>query len=368
MASFIVDIAYDTELTRIAGLKTDADTADTAYTDAEAEIVNLEADVIRLQGQQKDERKGAERVNSLLNHFFGHDGIKLEAKDNAEKTAVKFEITRDGKSAYNLSEGECSLIAFCYFIAKLEEPDSKGKGLIIYIDDPISSLDGNHIFFMFSLIESLIAKPFKNADGSNSYRYSQLFISTHNLDFLKYLKRLSIPKKKVPAGDGGKTKSVDDNEHFMVERNGPTSNIMLMPSYLKDYITEFNYLFHQIYKCRNQDAAQGAHEPFYGFGNNLRKFLEAFLFFKFPYHDDKNDAFERIKKFFGDEDATAIALVNRLNNEFSHLESIPDRGFKPVEIPEIAKVANFVLDKIYAADPDQYNALLKSIGEPARTQ
>lgn len=368
VASFIGDITYDNELTRIAGLKTDADTANTAYTDAQAEIVKLEADVTRLQGQQKDERKGAERVNSLLNHFFGHDGIKLEAKDDVEKNAVKFEITRDGKSAYNLSEGECSLIAFCYFIAKLEEPDSKGKDLIIYIDDPISSLDGNHIFFMFSLIESLIAKPVKNADGSNGYRYSQLFISTHNLDFLKYLKRLSIPKKKVPAGDGGKTKSVDDNEHFMVERNGPTSNIMLMPSYLKDYITEFNYLFHQIYKCRNQDAAQGAHEPFYGFGNNLRKFLEAFLFFKFPYHDDKNDAFERIKKFFGDEDATAIALVNRLNNEFSHLESIPDRGFKPVEIPEIAKVANFVLDKIYAADPHQYNALLKSIGEPARTQ
>lgn len=367
VASFIGDIAYDTELTRIAGLKTDAATASTAYTDAEAEIVKLEADATRLQGQQKDERKGAERVNSLLNHFFGHDGIKLEAKDNAEKNTVKFEITRDGKSAYNLSEGECSLIAFCYFIAKLEEPDSKGKDLIIYIDDPISSLDGNHIFFMFSLIESLIAKPFKNADGSNGYRYSQLFISTHNLDFLKYLKRLSTPKKKVPAGEG-KTKSVDDNEHFMVERNGPTSNIMLMPSYLKDYITEFNYLFHQIYKCRNQDAAQGTHEPFYGFGNNLRKFLEAFLFFKFPYHDDKNDAFERIKKFFGDEDATAVALVNRLNNEFSHLESIPDRGFKPVEIPEIAKVANFVLDKIYASDPDQYNALLKSIGEPARTQ
>lgn len=365
VATFIGDIAYDSELVRIAALKTDADTANTAYTTAEAEILKQEAEVTRLQGQQKDERKGAEQVNALLNHFFGHDGIKLEAKDNAEKTAVKFEITRDGKSAYNLSEGECSLIAFCYFIAKLEEPDSKGKDLIIYIDDPISSLDGNHIFFMFSLIESLIAKPIKNADGSNGYRYRQLFISTHNLDFLKYLKRLSIPKKKVQTGEG-KAKSVDDNEHFMVERNGPTSNIMLMPSYLKDYITEFNYLFHQIYKCRNQGAAQDAHEPFYGFGNNLRKFLEAFLFFKFPCHDDKNDTFERIKKFFGEDDATAIALVNRLNNEFSHLESTPDRGFKPVEIPEIAKVANFVLDKIYTTDPAQYNALLKSIGEPER--
>lgn len=367
VASFISDITYDSELTRISGLKTEAESANTAHIDAESEIVKLEGEVAVLLSQQKDERKGAERVNSLLNHFFGHDGIKLEAKENAEKNAVKFEITRDGKSAYNLSEGECSLIAFCYFIAKLEEPESKGKDLIIYIDDPISSLDGNHIFFMFSLIESLIAKPIKNPDGSNGYRYKQLFISTHNLDFLKYLKRLSIPKRKVQSGEG-KPKSVEDNEHFMVERNGPTSNIILMPSYLKDYITEFNYLFHQIYKCRNQDSAQSAHEPFYGFGNNLRKFLEAFLFFKFPYHDDKSDAFERIKKFFGDEDATSIALINRLNNEFSHLESIPDRGFKPVEIPEISKVANFVLDKIYAADPAQYNALLKSIGEPARAQ
>lgn len=365
VASFVSVIGFDTELTRIGGLKTDAETAETAFTGAENEITDREARVTKLRGQQKDERKGAEKVNSLLNHFFGHDGIKLEAKDNPEKTAVKFEVTRDGKSAYNLSEGECSLIAFCYFIAKLEEPYSKGKKLIIYIDDPISSLDGNHIFFMFSLIESLIAKPLKNADGSNGYSYKQLFISTHNLDFLKYLKRLSIPRKKVPAGEG-KTKSVEDNEHFMVERNGASSKIMLMPAYLKDYITEFNYLFHQIYKCRNQDMAKESHEPFYGFGNNLRKFLEAFLFFKYPCHDDKNDSLERIKKFFGEEDVAAIALVNRLNNEFSHLESSPDRGFKPVEIPEISKVANFVLDKIYTADPAQYNALLKSIGETER--
>lgn len=220
---------------------------------------------------------------------------------------------------------------------------------------------------MFSLIESLIAKPLKSPGGSNGYCDSQLFIPSHNLDLFKYLKRLSIPKKRVPAGEG-KTKSVDDSEHFMVERNGRKGHIMLMPPYLEDYATKFNYLFHQIYNCRNQDAAQGAQEPLYGFGNNLRTFLEALLFFKFSYHDDKNDALERIKKFFGDEHATAIALVNRLNNESSHHESIPDRGFKPVEIPEIAQVANFVLEKIYAAVPHPYSALLKSIGEPASTQ
>lgn len=364
--TFAETISYDKELDRIAALKVDAETASTAHTDGEKEIREAEAEVQTLRAKQKDERKGADRVNSLLTNFFGHDGIKLEARDGEDKVTVKFEVTRDGKAAYNLSEGECSLIAFCYFMAKLDDPESKGKDLIIYIDDPISSLDGNHIFFMFSLIESLIAKPIKK-DGANSYRYKQLFISTHNLDFLKYLKRLSIPSKKIPAAEG-KTKNASDHEYFMIERNGASSNILLMPPYLRDYITEFHYLFHQIYKCKDQAAAADSHEPFFGFGNNLRKFLEAFLFFKFPYHDDKNDAFERIKKFFGDEEDTAVALVNRLNNEFSHLEAVPDRSFKPVEIPEIAKVANYVLDKIYASDKVQYNALLKSIGEPERTE
>lgn len=366
VSMFADAITYDTELTKIATLKTSAETADKAYTNAEKEIRNAELEVQALRNKQRDERKGAERVNLLLNNFFGHDGLKLEPRDSLDKATVKFEITRDGNPAYNLSEGECSLIAFCYFIARLEDPDSKGKELIIYIDDPISSLDGNHIFFMFSLIESLIAKPIKKTDGSNAYRYKQLFISTHNLDFLKYLKRLSIPTKKTATGDG-KTKSSYSHEHFMIERNGAASNILLMPSYLKDYITEFHYLFHQIYKCKDQEAAHVSHEPFFGFGNNLRKFLEAFLFFKYPYHDDRNDSFERIKKFFGEEEDTAIALVNRLNNEFSHLEAVPDRSFKPIEIPEIAKVANYVLDKIYASDPIQYNSLLKSIGESERT-
>lgn len=353
--AFAEAITYDKELGRIATLKTTADTASTAFTNAEKEIREAEAEVQTLRSKQKDERKGAERVNALLNNFFGHDGIKLEAREGADKATVKFEITRNGKSAYNLSEGECSLIAFCYFMAKLEDPESKGRELIIYIDDPISSLDGNHIFFMFSLIESLIAKPNKNPDGSNSYRYKQLFISTHNLDFLKYLKKLSLPPEKNHGG----------NQHFIIERNGGSSIISLMPSYLKEYITEFNYLFHQIYKCRDAEYAKVSHEPFYSFGNNLRKFLEAFLFYKYPHHDNQSDSFERMKKFFGDDDL-AVALINRLNNELSHLESIFDRSMKPVEIPEIPKLANYVLDKIYEKDPHQYNSLVKSIGEPER--
>ncbi|GJJ01003.1 hypothetical protein RugamoR64_15410 [Duganella rhizosphaerae] len=314
----------------------------------------LEKRADTLKAQQKDERIGAERVNNLLNHFFGHDGLMLKAIDGGDKPGIKFQIMRGDKSAFNLSEGECSLVAFCYFIAKLEDSDSKGKELIIYIDDPISSLDSNHIFFMYSIIETLIAKPLKNPDGSNFFRYGQLFISTHNLDFLKYLKRLSTPKEK----HGGAA-------HFLVERNGTPSTISAMPGYLREYVTEFNYLFHQIYKCRDAALAKSSPEPFFAFGNNLRKFMEAYLFYKYPCQDDAHNSLERMQKFFGDDDM-AIALLNRLSNELSHLEEIFDRSMRPVEIPEIPKLANFVLDKMYLSDKEQYNSLLKSIGEPER--
>ena len=258
---------------------------------------------------------------------------------------------RGRQPAYNMSEGERSLVSFCYFMAKLEDAETRGKDLIVYIDDPVSSLDSNHIFFVFSLIESVLAKPEKNPDGSNRYGYRQLFISTHNLDFLKYLKRLSAPRENR----GG-------TEFFLVEKEGFSSSLRLMPRYLKDYQTEFIYLFHQIYKCRDAEASEDNHQIFYNLGNNLRKFLEAYLFYKYPYTEDRNDRLERLRKFFGN-DVTVIALTNRINNELSHLENIFDRSMKPIDIPELPKVASFVLDTIRKKDREQYDSLLRSIGE-----
>ena len=85
---------------------------------------------------------------------------------------MRFEVIRDDKKAYHLSEGECSLLAFCYFMAKLEDIDTKGSKPIIWIDDPISSLDSNHIFFIYSLINEKIV---------NNHIFGQLFISPPNL-------------------------------------------------------------------------------------------------------------------------------------------------------------------------------------------
>ena len=344
--TFINDIKYEEECTAIDTLNAAMGKAEEAKNAAKEKVDSKRAKINELKAQLKDESKGADRVNDYLNNFFGHQSLSLKAiEENPGDTSsgYRFEVTRNGKQAFHLSEGECSLIAFCYFMAKLEDIETKGNQPIIWIDDPISSLDANHIFFVYSLINAAIVKP-KN--------FLQLFISTHNLDFLKYLKRISNDYK------GKGDKRIKMREFFMVERSGDASQICLMPGYLKNYVTEFNYLFHQIYKCATAESIDdGNYHEFYNFGNNARKFLEIYLYYRYPNGIEGDD---KLLKFFGEDSIPAI-FTDRVNNEYSHLCGVFERGASPIEVPEMKTVAQQIISKV-KDDADQYSALLQSIG------
>ena len=219
---FLKEIDYTAEKTSIDNLNKIAKESQNIFSAIQKEANDITEEISNLRSKLKDEGKGARRVDELLKHFFGHDSLTLSAvlnenpeDDNAPK--YRFEIMRGKQKAYHLSEGECSLIAFCYFIAKLEDTETENITPIIWIDDPISSLDSNHVFFVYGLLRSEIFNPQK---------FKQIFISTHNLDFLKYLKRLNI---------NGMTKG-----YFMTERDINQCNLSTMPRYLKEYVTEFN--------------------------------------------------------------------------------------------------------------------------------
>lgn len=289
-----------------------------------------------------DESKGADRINEYLEHHFGHKSLRLESimiPGFFGDDKLVFEVQREGKKAYHLSEGEKSLIAFCYFIAKLEDIETKGTKPVIWIDDPISSLDANHIFFIYSLIKS------KVYDAKD---FNQLFISTHNLNFLKYLKRL--PSKKDKDSNGVK--------YFLVERIDENSSIKEMPKYLQEHVTEFNYLFKSVFDCANIKTINDSNYTiFYNFGNNARKFLEIYLYYKYP--NFENDE-SKYRKFFGSDPIPSI-LTNRLINEYSHLCGVIERGETPIDVPEMKKAAELICEKMMEKDKEQYDALVKSI-------
>lgn len=303
-----------------------------------AEILEKEAEKEEKIRQLSNEVNAAKMITCFLRKSFGHNSLSLKAvipKDESPKNA-RFKVLRDGKCAYNLSEGECGLIAFCYFMATLKSSDRKSTKIIIWIDDPVCSLDANHIFFVYSLLVSEVIK---------SENLEQLFISTHNLDFLRYMVRYLYKYKK------------DHKQYFLISREEKFSTLKKMPKYLEEYATEFNYLFSCIYKCATATVVDDSnYELFCNFANNARKFLEIYLYFKYP---DFSGYRERVQRFWGDETIPSI-ITTQIQNEYSHLKGI-ERACMPIEVPEMHTAAKQIIEKIKKEDLEQYNALVRSI-------
>ena len=329
-----IDLAFEA----IAPLEIELATLQTRKTTITTEIKSEE-------DKLKSEGEACRRIKNILNHDFGHQALSLEPieANTTNGKEIKFEIQRNGTKAHNLSEGEQSLISFCYFLAKIQDDLDQNKKPIIWIDDPISSLDSNHIFFIFSLIEEKIVI---------NQKFGQLFISTHNLEFLKYLKRLN----------GKKWGNI---QFFIVKRNFDSSAIFQMPIYMKNYFSEFNFLFHQLYLCASEENINDQnYNIFYNFPNNARKFLELYSNFHYPDGFSNTDT-EKLQFLWGEH--LVFTFTDRINNEYSHLAGIFERSFTPLEQPEMHKASFAILKKIIELNPRQYEGFLKSIGIESTT-
>lgn len=340
---FCKTIDYEKQIHLINELQTIAEKAENDFNNIKKTIFEKEQKIEELNAQMSNEKEGAKKINEYLINFFdaNHLSLDVEKDENSQDDKqINFSILRDGTRAYNLSEGECHIIAFCYFMATLNKV--KDQKPIIWIDDPICSLDDNHICSVYSLIHSELR---------SNYNYEQLFISTHNLDFFKYIKGLIYDEKK--------------SQYLIIERDEDKALIKEMPKHMKIYATEFNYLFKQIYDCAHFSSSIPKDDElnlFYNFGNNTRKFLEIFLYYEYPdmfgQNKDEQAMRERRKEFFGDEFETIF--TRHYTNNFSHGNI--ERAAHPFSDEECKKLANLLIKKIKDNNNKQYEALCKSIG------
>ena len=295
----------------------------------------IEQDIIELEGSLKSESEAVKRINIILQNSLAHSEISLKSVDDEE--GIYFEVSRNEERAYNLSEGEKSLIAFAYYIARLESLSTEEKSkTILFIDDPVSSLDENNIFYIYNLIFCLLDKD----------EFLQYFLSTHNLDFLKYTNKFSKKNKK---------------DYYLIEKIKESKNVSLksyikkLPMHLSNKVTEFVFLFEQIYRVATENEDENNFFVFYNFPNNGRKFIETLLYFKYPDYKTKND--EKIIKYFGGENAP---FIQRINNEYSHGEDRFDRTRNPINTSEFNHDARIIIDAIYKNDPEQFNSFLNN--------
>ena len=353
--TFIQDIRYSEEKTKISNLNKKISQHIEDRDKLQNEINELTVKRGELELKLKDEGKAADAINHYLAQFFGSHHLQLEPEvescDDVKRTV--FRVKRGEELAFNLSGGEASLIAFCYFIAQLKDelsgPDA--EKLIIYIDDPISSLDANHIFYVYSLIESILCEPLK---------YAQLFISTHNLEFLKYLKRLTAPP--IPEKNGAVSRL--DLCIYREEKPGEKSRsvLRLMPRSLSEHITEYDFLFKEIYsvikplKGDRHKYIENNYTQFYNLPNNMRKFLECYFSYRRP--DVTNPlCAETLKELLGN--TPWPKMINRIINEGSHLAWAEKGAMLLDDVQEAEKGAVLILKAIRSKDRVHFDALCK---------
>lgn len=295
------------------------------------EIEEKEKEKKLLEAQISESVAGAEKVNTILKRLFmGKTEIELAQKSPIE--TEKYVLKRNGKLAHHLSEGEKTAISFAHFLASLESKDLVDKygEIILYIDDPISSLDNNHIYAVFAEIDRL-----RNED--NKRKYKQLFISTHNY----HLFRLLTERDEKYIGV------------YYIKRNKDDSVIENFSKSILQQKSEYTFLFNQIKKY-----IDNSNEDDYIIGHFLRRFLEIFATYKNPTKCELRTRIQQIVDLKPEykTNETLLQAVYKTVNEESHTyitNEVINNG-------SIKNTAEAVLEFVKMVDPDQYSFLEKT--------
>lgn len=293
------------------------------------DIEEKQGRIREIEAQLSDIAKAADKINQYLRSMFGKEHIKLEATDKN-----KFKILRDGSESKNLSSGEKTAIAFSYFLTRLEDKDTDISKAVIFIDDPISSLDSNHLYNTFAVIQAKLS-------GCH-----QLIVSTHNHEFFNLLKEWFKDNK-------------DKFSFYLNERitrNGDeVSEIRTLPETLLNYKSEYHFLFSKIKSFADNPLTD--YDSLYQLPNIIRRLLEAFIGFKYSTGLRKG-----LKQLINNE--SDCIKVERFVHEFSHERDL-NRSLKFCDTNECKTIVDVVLNAVKSKDSEHY-ATLENIYHNAR--
>lgn len=142
------------------------------------QIGSLYSKIGQLQSQTVSEQKLADDINKTLSVEVGFE-LEHYEYDNKGYYCIKDKRTGETRPVDQLSTGEKNVIAFLYFMEKLEEveetPDQRER--IIVFDDPVNSNDEKMQFLIANELKDWINV--KNKNGNKD----TVVVFTHNISF-----------------------------------------------------------------------------------------------------------------------------------------------------------------------------------------
>lgn len=299
------------------------------------EVINVKEErKTVIQAELNNTKQGAQSLNDNLRQYFGKTDIEIKPVDGTYK------FMREDREAKHLSDGERTAIAFAYFITQLEDESLNGTKPIVYLDDPICSLDSNHIYNVLGIIKSKLGHE----------HVEQLFISTHNFEFFNLVKTWLFYFSRTKTGTAKRA------QFFLVNRTGDQSKIDPLPKLLKDHRSEYAYLISKVKEAveRPQNCDSVAVQSY------IRKILEVYFSFRFNLTEFRGNGKDQIApnllKDIEDAEIKANTLYEYMN-EKCHAKSM-ELGvqFPEAVQPQLTNAWDIITNAIETNDKPHYDA------------
>lgn len=290
-------------------IETQKQECETKISSLKTERSTINGELETLRQQTINTRDAVEKINILLK-TAGFDNFYID-EISSENNISKYRILRnsaDTNSAFKtLSEGEKNFIAFLYFYQQClgYSKDESSLKKIIVIDDPVSSMDSQVLFFVNSLIQKLVEYKYdKTKQTLNNKAYksefknenlSQVFILTHNIYFFK---EVSFEKRYFCK---------DTSFYIVKKQNGNTMVECYESNPIKD---DYTLLWDEIKKYKDDSKASSIF-----ISNTMRRIIESYLNFVCT----NNDVWSVLSDFDTESD-DYIAVYSLLTeiNDSSH--------------------------------------------------
>ncbi|WP_354684024.1 AAA family ATPase [Cupriavidus necator] len=317
--------------------------------DAKKGVDEIRDQISKLKDRERELKKAVRKhgpaasvINKLIHSYLGRQDLSLVPKEDG------YQLERNGSTALgSLSEGEKTAISLCYFLSTIEAEGRKRKDLIVVLDDPVSSLDTKAMNYAFGIVKAALGDA------------GQLFLLTHNLNFMNETKKWLRMRTKKEAERNGKEGTAALLFLDTVQDGDATtrrSSLIELPKYIRDYESEYHYLFHLV--LRFNSAPDEHHGYFYIIPNALRKLLDVFLAFKLPGPDGLTSKVEAILKLEHGLDAGRVRALERLAQVESHADNLDDLvGFSSMTVEETKEAAKSLFALISAVDGEHYRRM-----------
>ncbi|WP_323990039.1 AAA family ATPase [Nguyenibacter sp. L1] len=308
----------------------------------EAENVSaLREKARQLRQQIRTHGPAAGVINKLIAAYLGHSELTINPVDDG------YELLRHGTPITGVpSEGEKTAIAISYFLSSIEADNRKLKDVIVVVDDPVSSLDTKALNFACSLVRSRLEKA------------AQVFIFTHNLQCMNEFKKAWKGRARPPDGKDPTAKFLFIDVTISEGQLRRSSTIIEMSKLLREYDSEYHFLFSHVLRFAEQPDAYDDHG--YMIPNVIRRVLDVFLAFKCPGGGGLPGQLDKLCVDYPELDREQLAALERLVQVESHSDNIDDLlSFSTMTLEETRGAAAALFDTIEKVDPKHLERLKK---------